>query len=70
MSLTIDSSIKEIKKNPEAVEQIDKIIPGFATSPQMKLVGGLSFKKLAKIKPEKVPADKLEAIEKILASLS
>lgn len=70
MPLTLDSTIKEIQKNPEAVGLIDEIMPGFATSPQMKLVGGLSFKKLAKIKPAKVPPEKLEAIEQVLNSLS
>ena len=70
MSLTLDSTIKEIKKHPEAAKQIEELIPGFATSPQMKLVGNMSFKKLAKIKPDKVPPEILEAIEKILNSLS
>ena len=45
MSLTLDSTIKEIKKHPEAAKQIEELIPGFATSPQMKLVGNMSFKK-------------------------
>ena len=70
MALSLDSTIKEIKGNPEAVELIDAIIPGFATNPQMKLVGGMSFKKLAKIQPAKVPPEKLEEIGRILDSLS
>ncbi|MCL1797108.1 MAG: hypothetical protein FWG24_02125 [Eggerthellaceae bacterium] len=69
MSLTLDSIIKDIKKDPAAVELIDKIIPGFATNPQMKLVGGMTFKKLAKIQPAKVTPEKLEAIEQALSSL-
>ena len=44
--LTIDSKVKDLKKNPKAVEIIAKYSPGFATDPQMKLVQGLKLSKL------------------------
>ncbi|MCL2807592.1 MAG: hypothetical protein FWD27_05465 [Coriobacteriia bacterium] len=69
MAFTLDTPIKEIRKSPEAKEAIDKIIPGFATDPKMKLVGGMSFNKLGKIPQAKMTEDKLAAIEKVLAEL-
>lgn len=59
--LTIDSKVKDLKKNPQAVEIIVKYSPGFATDPQMKLVQGLKLSKLmsfpqAGLTPEQVAA--------------
>ena len=59
--LTIDSKVKDLKKNPKAVEIIVKYSPGFATDPQMKLVQGLKLSKLmsfpqAGLTPEEVAA--------------
>ena len=59
--LTIDSKVKDLKKNPQAVEIIVKYSPGFATDPQMKLVQGLKLSKLmsfpqAGLTPEEVAA--------------
>jgi hypothetical protein len=69
MSLSLDSTIKEIRSNPEAARQIEELIPGFSTSPQMKLVGKMTFKKLAKIQPAKVTPEMLAHIERILLFL-
>ena len=69
MSLTLDTKIKEIRENPEAVALINEIVPGFATDPKMKLVAGTTFRKLSQIKQAGVTPEKLEAIEKALASL-
>lgn len=47
MGLSVDSKIKQIMKNPAAVAIIDEFSPGFAANPQMKMVQGLTFRKLA-----------------------
>ncbi len=44
--LTLDSKVKALKKSPEAPAIIAKYSPGFATDPQMKLVQGLTMRKL------------------------
>jgi len=44
--LTIDSKVKALKKSEKATEIIVKYSPGFATDPQMKLVQGLTLRKL------------------------
>ena len=69
MGLSVDSKIKEIKKNPEAVELMEKLSPGFATDPQMKLVSGLTFRKLASFPQANITPEKLEEIDQALRAL-
>lgn len=69
MGLSVDSKIKEIMKNPKAVELMEKHSPGFATNPQMKMVQGLSFRALAKFPQAGISAAKLEEIDKDLRAL-
>ncbi len=47
MALTIDSKVKELMKNPKTADLLEQYTPGFKTNPQMKLVGALTFRKLA-----------------------
>lgn len=69
MGLTVDSKIKEIMKNPAAVELMERHSPGFATNPQMKMVQGLTFKALSKFPQAGISAEKLEEIDKDLRAL-
>ena len=69
MTVTIDSKVKEIMKVPEAVELIEKYMPGFSTNPQMKMVYGLTLKKLAGFPQANVSEEILAEIEKGLAEL-
>ncbi len=64
--LTIDSKVKELKKNPQAVEIITKLSPGFATDPQMKLVQGLTLRKLMSFPQAGVTPEQVEALAKEL----
>ena len=64
--LTIDSKVKELKKNEKAVEIISKVSPGFATDPQMKLVQGLTLKKLMSFPQSGMSADQIDALAKEL----
>lgn len=47
MALSVDSKVKELMKNEAAADLLEKYAPGFKTNPQMKLVGALTFRKLA-----------------------
>ena len=69
MSLSVDSKIKEIMKNPEAVELMEKFSPGFATNPQMKMVQGLTFRALAKFPQSNMTEEKVEEIDNALKAL-
>jgi hypothetical protein len=69
MSLSADSKIKEIKKSPEAVEIMEGFTPGFGTDPQMKMVGGLTIRALAKFPQANISKEKLEEIDQALKAL-
>jgi len=69
MALSVDSKIKDIKKNPEAVELMEKFTPGFKTNPQMKLVSGMSLRKLASFPQAKLSPEQLEEIDEALKAL-
>ena len=47
MAFSLDSKVKDILKNPEASAVLDKYSPDASKNPQMKLVGGLTLRKLA-----------------------
>lgn len=47
MGYSLDSKVKEILKSDAAKAVLDKYAPGSSTNPQMKLVGGLTLRKLA-----------------------
>lgn len=44
--LSADSKIKQLMKNPEAVAILEEYNPGISTEPQMKMVYGLTLRKL------------------------
>ena len=48
MAFSLDSKVKDILKNPAAAEILDKFCPGASKNPQMKLVGGLTLRKLVR----------------------
>ena len=64
--LTIDSKVKELQKNPKAVEIIVKYSPGFATDPQMKLVQGLKLSKLMSCPQAAMSKAQIESLRKEL----
>lgn len=69
MALSVDSKIKELKQNPEAVELLEKFSPGFATDPQMKMVQGLTFRKLASFPQAGLTPEQVEEIDAALKAL-
>jgi len=69
MALSIDSKIKVLKKSEAATKIIEEYAPGFATDPQMKLVGALTFRKLCTFPQANIPEDKLAEIDEKLKAL-
>lgn len=69
MTLSVDSKIKELKKNEKAADIMEKYAPGFKTDKQMKMVQGLTFRALAKFPQANVSEETLEAINKELAEI-
>lgn len=69
MSLSVDSKVKELRKNEKAAEVLEKFAPGFKTDPQMKLVGALTFRKLASFPQAGLTPEQVEEIDKALKAL-
>jgi len=69
MSVSVDTKVKELMKNEAASAVLEKFAPGFKTNPQMKLVGGLTFRKLASFPQAGIDAAKLEEIDNALKAL-
>jgi hypothetical protein len=47
MAYSVDDKCKKLAKNAEAAAIISEYSPGFTTDPQMKMVMGLTLRKLA-----------------------
>jgi hypothetical protein len=69
MTLSVDSKIKELKNSPEAVELLEKFSPGFSTNPQMKMVQGLTFRKLASFPQAGLTPEQVAEIDEALKAL-
>lgn len=66
MAFSLDSKVKDILKNPEAAAVLDKYSPDASKNPQMKLVGGLTLRKLASFPQSAFLKPHLEELEKEL----
>lgn len=69
MALSVDSKVKELMKNEAAADLLEKFSPGFKTNPQMKLVQGLTFRKLASFPQAGLNAEQIEEIDAALKAL-
>jgi hypothetical protein len=69
MALSVDSKVKELLKNEAAADLIEKYAPGFKTNPQMKLVQGLTFRKLASYPQAGLTPEQVEEIDSALKAL-
>ena len=64
----LDSKVKDIPENPAAAEILDKFCPG-VKNPQMKLVGGLTLRKLASFPQSAYLQPHLEELDKELQAI-
>ena len=69
MAFSLDSKVKDILKNPEAAAVLDKYSPDASKNPQMKLVGGLTLRKLASFPQSAFLKPHLEELEKELQAI-
>lgn len=69
MALSADTKVKILKKNEAATKIITEYTPGFATDPQMKLVGGLTFRKLCSFPQSGITEEQLEEIDARLKAI-
>ena len=57
MALSLDSKVRDILRSAEGRAVLEKYIPGSTTDPRLKLVGGMSYRKLLSY-PESAEAAK------------
>lgn len=69
MGYSIDDKVKVLKKSPAACAVITEYSPGFETDPQMKLVGGLTLRKLASFPQSAFLKPHLEELDKELQAI-
>ena len=69
MAFSLDSKVKDILKNPEAAAVLEKFCPGASTNPQMKLVGGLTMRKLASFPQSAYLQPHLEELDQALKAI-
>ena len=69
MAFSLDSKVKDILKNPEAAATLDKFSPGASTNPQMKLVGGLTLRKLTSFPQSAYLQPHLEELDQALKAI-
>ena len=69
MAFSLDSKVKEIMKDPRASEVLEKFAPGSTKNPQMKLVGGLTLRKLASFPQSAYLVPHLDDLDKELRAI-
>ena len=69
MAFSLDSKVKDILKNPAAAAVLDKYSPDASKNPQMKLVGGLTLRKLASFPQAAVLKPHLDDLDKELQAI-
>lgn len=69
MALSVDSKVKVLMKDEAAADILEKFAPGFKSNPQMKLVQGLTFRKLASFPQAGLSAEQVEEIDAALKAL-
>ncbi|MBQ3662060.1 MAG: hypothetical protein IJQ41_05585 [Firmicutes bacterium] len=69
MAFSLDSKVKEILKDERASAVLDKFAPGASKNPQMKLVGGLTLRKLASFPQSAYLQEHLEELDNELRAI-
>ncbi len=70
MAITLDSKLKEIMKNPEAVAIIDKYNPGFAENKQLKMCYGMTLRSLLRFPQSAAISEHADEIEEAFAKIA
>lgn len=70
MALTINSKIKDLMANEEACREVDKIVPGIITHPQIGLVKNMPLSKCAKLLPDTLTPKVMDEIAAMLTRVT
>lgn len=70
MALTVDSKIEDLIANAQTRAEIDKIVPGMSTHPQINFVKGMPLSKCAALLPNKLTPEVMSQIEEMLKRIS
>lgn len=68
--VTIDSTLKEIMGVPEAVEAINKILPGFSKNPMLRMGYKMTLRKICAVPAAGVSEENAKLIEEALLALA
>jgi len=69
MPFSIDNKLKELLKDPGALEVLNKHVPDLSKSTRIKLVSGMSFRKIASFPQANMTPEKLAEIDADLQAL-
>ena len=69
MGYSVDDKCKKLAKNPAAAAIISEYSPGFTKDPQMKMVMGLTLRKLASFPQAAELAEHLDEIDERLKAI-
>jgi len=67
MAITMDTKLKDIMKNPAAVEILEKHFPDFTKNPQLKLGYMMTFRTISKFPQAKQFGLTPEILEQVMA---
>ena len=65
----IDMKLRDLIAIPEAVEILEKHLPGLTKNPQLKMGLGMTFRAISKFPQAKIPKEMAEQIDAELKAL-
>ena len=69
MAFSIDSKVKDLLNDAQALEVLKKYVPTLAESKKIKLVQAMSFRKVAGFPQANLTPEKIEEIDNALKAL-
>ena len=69
MAITLNSTLKELMQNPEAVAILEKYSPGFTKNPMLKLGMGMTLEKCVHFPQANMTEEQIKALEEDLKAL-
>lgn len=65
----MESTLKELMENPDAIAVLEKYSPGFTKNPMLKLSMGFTLDKCVRFPQAKMSEEQIKAFEEDLKSL-
>jgi hypothetical protein len=67
--LSTKSKLKDILKDPKALEVLDKYVPGASKEPKLKMGAGMNLVTLSGLAPDKLKPEFMEQLDADLRAL-